>query len=40
MAATVRADESAVAPLEDGSAVAWSATELADVREVTPAEYR
>lgn len=33
MAATVRADESAVAPLEDGSAVAWSATELADVRE-------
>ncbi|MEU0516279.1 TraR/DksA C4-type zinc finger protein [Streptosporangium sp. NPDC006007] len=33
MAATVRADESAVAPLEDGSAVTWSATELADVRE-------
>ncbi len=33
MAATVRADESAVAPSENGSAVTWSAKELAGVRE-------
>ncbi|GAA3117166.1 TraR/DksA family transcriptional regulator [Streptosporangium carneum] len=32
MAATVRADESAVAPSENGSAVTWSAEELAEVR--------
>ncbi|MEV8631442.1 TraR/DksA C4-type zinc finger protein [Streptosporangium sp. NPDC051023] len=32
MAATVRADESAVAPSENGSAVTWSAKELAEVR--------
>ncbi|GHH62307.1 hypothetical protein GCM10017673_01070 [Streptosporangium violaceochromogenes] len=33
MAATARADGSAVAPLEDGTPVTWSARELADVRE-------
>ncbi|MEV7007678.1 TraR/DksA C4-type zinc finger protein [Streptosporangium sp. NPDC051022] len=32
MAATVRADESAVAPSENGTAVTWSAQELAEVR--------
>ncbi|MER5326944.1 TraR/DksA family transcriptional regulator [Streptosporangium roseum] len=33
MAATVRADEGAVAPSQDGTVVTWSATELAEVRE-------
>ncbi|MFF5204596.1 TraR/DksA family transcriptional regulator [Streptosporangium sp. NPDC000396] len=33
MAATVRADESAVAPSQDGPVVTWSAQELAEVRE-------
>ncbi|GAA5763925.1 TraR/DksA family transcriptional regulator [Streptosporangium roseum] len=32
MAATVRADEGAVAPSQDGTVVTWSATELAEVR--------
>ena len=33
MAATVRADEGAVAPSQDGTVVTWSVTELAEVRE-------
>ncbi|MER5422893.1 TraR/DksA family transcriptional regulator [Streptosporangium roseum] len=33
MAATVRADEGAVAPSQDGTVVTWSATELVEVRE-------
>ena len=33
MAATVRADESAVVPSSNGAVVTWSAKELAEVRE-------
>ncbi|MFF3436870.1 TraR/DksA family transcriptional regulator [Streptosporangium sp. NPDC002721] len=40
MAATVRADNSAVAPSQDGAVVTWSAEELKEVREQLATEIR